>query len=162
MKKIILLFFIVSFNMFAFNSNYKVNYSGDTSGKLDINIATRNEMLKSGISESYITKIIEFREIVGRIENLKELDKINGIGIKTVEKFEKYFIINEIPEYKTLYINKADDKVLSYFGLDKKQIKKLRKYFEENKRIKNNLELKKILSDKQYRKLRDIVSYDMY
>lgn len=162
MKRIILLFFIVTFNIFAFNSNYKVNYSGDTSGKLDINIATRNEMLKSGISESYITKIIEFREIVGRIENLKELDKISGIGIKTVEKFEKYFIINEIPEYKTLYINKADDKVLSYFGLDKKQIKKLRKYFEENKRIKNNLELKKVLSDKQYRKLRDIVSYDMY
>lgn len=162
MKRIILLFFIVTFNIFAFNSNYKVNYSGDTSGKLDINIATRNEMLKSGISESYITKIIEFREIVGRIENLKELDKISGIGIKTVEKFQKYFIINEIPEYKTLYINKADDKVLSYFGLDKKQIKKLRKYFEENKRIKNNLELKKVLSDKQYRKLRDIVSYDMY
>ena len=68
MKKIILtLFFIIS--VFSFGAKYKMIMSDNASGKLDINKATREEMLRSGVAESYVSKIISFRDIKGGIKN---------------------------------------------------------------------------------------------
>ena len=86
MKKIILtLFFIIS--IFSFGAKYKMIISDNATGKLDINKATREEMLRSGVAESYVSKIISFRDIKGGIENINELESVSGIGEKTCEKF---------------------------------------------------------------------------
>lgn len=161
MKKIILtLFFIIS--IFSFGAKYKMIMSDNASGKLDINKATREEMLRSGVAESYVSKIISFRDIKGGIENINELESVSGIGEKTCEKLKKYFFINEIPNIKPLYINKADDKILSYYGFNKKEIKNIRKFLEKNKKIKNNIILKKVISQNKYEKYKDIIRYDVY
>ena len=141
------------------DSKYEVNYSDSSSGKLDINLATKSEMLKAGVAQSYVYKILEFRDSVGGVSKFDELDRINGIGINTCKKLKKYFIINEKPKYKDLYINTASDKVLKYYGLNKKQIKILRKYLKENNLILDNREIKKILTEKQYDKYKDIINY---
>ena len=161
MKKIILtLFFIIS--IFSFGAIYKMIISDNATGKLDINKATREEMLRSGVAESYVSKIISFRDIKGGIENINELESVSGIGEKTCEKLKKYFFINEIPNIKPLYINKADDKILSYYGFNKKEIKNIRKFLEKNKKIKNNIILKKVISQNKYEKYKDIIRYDVY
>ena len=146
MKKLfsaVILFFM--FFSLTFGAKYKMIMSDNASGKLDINRATREEMLRSGVTESYVSKIISFRDIKGAIEDINELEYVNGIGEKTCEKLKKYFYVKDIPEIKTLYINKADDKTLSYYGFDKKEIKKIRKFLEKNKKIENNIMLKKII-----------------
>lgn len=161
MKKIILtLFFIIS--IFSFGAKYKMIISDNATGKLDINKATREEMLRSGVAESYVSKIISFRDIKGGIENINELESVSGIGEKTCEKLKKYFFINEIPNIKPLYINKADDKILSYYGFNKKEIKNIRKFLEKNKKIENNIILKKVISQNKYEKYKDIIRYDVY
>ena len=81
---------------------------------------------------------------------------------KNCEKLKKYFYVKDIPEIKTLYINKADDKILSYYGFDKKEIKEIRKFLEKNKKIENNIMLKKVISEKKYKKYKDIIKYDIY
>lgn len=161
MKKIILtLFFIIS--VFSYGTKYKMIMSDNATGKLDINKATREEMLRSGVAESYVSKIISFRDIKGGIENINELESVSGIGEKTCEKLKKYFFINEIPNIKPIYINKANDKILSYYGFNKKEIKNIRKFLEKNKKIENNIILKKVISQNKYEKYKDIIRYDVY
>lgn len=163
MKKLfsaVILFFM--FFSLTFGAKYKMIMSDNASGKLDINKATREEMLRSGVAESYVSKIISFRDIKGGIENINELESVSGIGEKTCEKLKKYFFINEIPNIKPLYINKADDKILSYYGFNKKEIKNIRKFLEKNKKIKNNIILKKVISQNKYEKYKDIIRYDVY
>ena len=153
MKKIfsaIILFFM--FFSLTFGAKYKMIMSDNTSGKLDINKATREEMLRSGVAESYVSKIISFRDIKGAIEDINELEYVNGIGEKTCEKLKKYFYIKDIPKIK----------ILSYYGFDKKEIKKIRKFLEKNKKIENNIMLKKVISEKKYKKYKDIIKYDIY
>ena len=119
-------------------------------------------MLKSGVAESYVSKIISFRDIKGGIENIDELESVNGIGEKTCEKLKKYFFVKDIPQLKNLYINKADDKTLAYYGFDKKEIKEIRKFLQKNKKIENNIVLKKVISENKYKKYKDVIKYDIY
>ena len=164
MKKKISLLMLVIFFIFSSLTfgKYKLIMSDNASGKLDINRATQEEMLRSGVAESYVRKIISFRDIKGGIESIDELSRISGIGEKTCRKLEKYFEIKDIPQIKNLYINKADDIILGYYGFDKKEIKKIRKFIEKNGKIKNNIILKKIISPKKYKKYVEIIRYDAY
>lgn len=165
MKKIILLicnFFIVFSLAFSLNSDYKVIYSDNGNGKLDINTATYEEMLKAGVAPSYVSKIIDFRNLKGGIESIDELDKISGIGKKTCKKLEKYFFVEENYKIKPLEINKADKDLLKYYGFSNEEIKAIEKFKKENKYIRTNVELKKILSQKTYNKYKDLFRYNRY
>lgn len=78
MKKIfsaVILFFM--FFSLTFGAKYKMIMSDNASGKLDINRATREEMLRSGVAESYVSKIISFRDIKGAVEDINELEYVN-------------------------------------------------------------------------------------
>lgn len=164
MKKISLLicnFFIIFSLAFSLESEYKIIYSDKGSGKLDINIASEDQMLKAGIAPSYVSKIINFREQKGGIESLDELERINGIGKKTCKKFEKYFYIEDY-DVKPLKINKADETLLKYYGFSKEDIKAIKEFRKENKYIRNNIELRKILSRKTYDRCKDLFRYDRY
>lgn len=166
MKKIILLicgFFMNFVLIFSLESDYKIIYSDNTSlGRININKASDIEMLKAGVSPSYVEKIIEFRNIKGGIESLEELDRINGIGKKTCKRLEKYFFIEKDYNIKPLEINRADEKVLIYYGFSKEEIKKLNSLKKKNGRIKNNLDIKKIISKQKYEKYKDLFRYNMF
>lgn len=159
-SKLICIFFLIFALSFSINSKYKINYSDSSSGKLDINIATKSQMLKAGVAQSYVNKILEFRNITGRINNIHELSRISGIGEKTCVKLEKYFIVREIPQYKELHINIASNKILKYYGFNKKQIRLIRNYLDKNKFILDNRVTRKIFTGKQYKKYKDIIRYD--
>lgn len=170
MKKLyskLILIMILTFSLVAKAGNYKLDADkGSQGNKVDINYATEEEMLTAGVSQRFTDKIIEFREIKGNIEDLKELERIKGIGKKTREKLEKYFKINEIPDPKILYINKADDKTLAYYGFSKKEIKKIREYVGKQdspiKGIKSSLMLKEAISEEKYNKYCDFIRYNCY
>lgn len=159
-KRIFYIFFLISAVTFAMSSKYKVNYSNSSSGRLDINMATKSQMLNAGVAQSYVYKILEFRDSVGRISKIEDLDRVNGIGKSTCNKLKKYFLIDKLPEYKLLHINSATDDTLKYYGLSKKQIKILREYLEKNDLILDNRGIKKILTKEQYEKYKDIIRYN--
>lgn len=61
----------------------------DDMGRLDINMASRDELIKlKGIGEKTADKIIKFREENGDFQAVEELVHINGISINTVKELE--------------------------------------------------------------------------
>ena len=58
------------------------------SGKLNINTATAEQIAgnMTGIGESKARAIIRYRQINGKFRRLEDLEKVDGIGAKTVEK----------------------------------------------------------------------------
>ena len=130
--------------------------------RLDINLATKEEMNNSKIGKSYISKIIDYREKTGGFLKIDELKRIKGIGNATFEKLSKKFKIVSPINKKPLYINDANEELLKYYGFDKKEIKKLKDYLDKNRRIDNNIQLMELLSKKRYEKYKEIIKYDKF
>lgn len=130
--------------------------------RLDINLATKEEMNNSKIGKSYIGKIIDYREKTGGFLKIDELKRIKGIGNATFEKLSKKFKIESPIDKKPLYINDANEELLKYYGFDKKEIKKLKDYLDKNRRIDNNIQLMELLSKKRYEKYKEIIKYDKF
>lgn len=129
---------------------------------IDINAASKEEMVSQGIGIGYAGKILSYREKTGGFEKLEEMKRIKGIGDATYEKLSKKFKIESEIEKNPLYINEANDELLKYFGFEKKEIKKIREYINRNKRIDNNLQLMEILSKKRYEEYKRIIKYDKF
>ena len=129
---------------------------------IDINTASKEDMVSQGIGIGYANKILNYREKTGGFEKLEELKRIKGIGEATYEKLSKKFKIENEVEKNPLYINEANDELLKYFGFEKKEIKKIREYINRNKRIDNNLQLMEILSKKRYEEYKRIIKYDKF
>lgn len=130
--------------------------------RLDINLATKEEMNNNKIGKSYISKIIDYREKTGGFLKIDELQRIKGIGNATFEKLSKKFKIESPIDKKPLYINDANEELLKYYGFDKKEIKKLKDYLDKNRRIDNNIQLMELLSKKRYEKYKEIIKYDKF
>ena len=158
----ILLLIISTFSYSSVKSEFKVIKSKNTLDSqnmlLDINKTSKDEMLKSGISKNYVDKIIEYRDITGGYTHLSDMVRISGIGRKTYEKLKLKFEEPKGVQLKKFNINKVDDKTLTYYGFSKKEIQSIRKYHEIGI-IRNNIELKKIISIKKYEELRDYIEY---
>lgn len=129
---------------------------------IEINTASKEDMVSQGIGIGYANKIFNYREKTGGFEKLEELKRIKGIGDATYEMLSKKFKIENEVEKNPLYINEANDELLKYFGFDKKEIKKIREYLNKNNRIDNNLQLMEILSKKRYEKYKKIIKYDKF
>lgn len=129
---------------------------------IEINTASKEDMVSQGIGIGYANKIFNYREKTGGFEKLEELKRIKGIGDATYEKLSKKFKIENEVEKNPLYINETNDELLKYFGFDKKEIKKIREYINKNNRIDNNLQLMEILSKKRYEKYKKIIKYDKF
>lgn len=165
MKKLFLLMIFllnISISYSVLDSGFQVIESKNTLDKrnllLDINSASKSEMLKSGISKGYVDKILEYREITGGFRNLKDMIRISGIGVKTYERLKVKFREPEDIVLKTLNINSADTKTLRYYGFNKKEIKKIEIYRKKSK-IRNTQELKKIVTKEKYEEIKDCVSF---
>lgn len=166
MKKIFFLFLII-LSTLCFSkeeSEFKVilspNMKNEKNLKLDINSASKEEMLRRGIALSYTNKIIDYRNLTGGFLNLEELTRISGIGEKTKIKLEKNFIINRKIIKKKLNINRSNKIILKAYGFNLKEIKNIEKYIKKNKRIKNNIELMEILGKGRYNKYKNLINYD--
>lgn len=173
MKNWILIFIVIfTFGMFTEYSfseekpKFKVIMSENMLEKkdfrLDINLATKEEMNNNKIGKSYINKIIDYREKTGGFLKIDELKRIKGIGNATFEKLSKKFKIESQINKKPLYINEANEELLKYYGFDKKEIKKLKDYLDKNRRIDNNIQLMELLSKKRYEKYKEIIKYDKF
>lgn len=130
--------------------------------RLDINLATKEEMNNNKIGKSYINKIIDYREKTGGFLKIEELKRIKGIGSTTYDKLSKKFKVESPINKKPLYINEANEELLKYYGFDKKEIKKLKDYLDKNRRIDNNIQLMELLSKKRYEKYKEIIKYDKF
>lgn len=129
---------------------------------IDINTASKEEMVSQGIGIGYAGKILSYREKTGGFEKLEEMKRIKGIGDATYEKLSKKFKIESEVEKNPLYINEASEELLKYFGFEKKEIKKIKEYISKNKRIDSNLQLMEILSKKRYEEYKAIIKYDKF
>ncbi|WP_051251582.1 ComEA family DNA-binding protein [Psychrilyobacter atlanticus] len=134
--------------------------SSDEMGKLNINHAELEDYLKVGISLSIAKKIFEYKEIIGRVDKLKDLSRIAGIGDKTVEKLSKNIEVRDGGTLNKLKINSASTKVLKYYGFTKKEIKKIETYIEKNDVIYSNIEMMEILGEERYRVYEKIIEYN--
>ncbi len=172
MKKIILLlgiFSLFSLDMYSApdfsNNEYKVimssqNMKDEKEELMDINKVSEQEMLARKISKSYVSKIIEYREITGGFDRLEDMKRIKGIGDATYQKLSKVFKIGSEPNKKMLNINSADDMTLKYYGFSKKEIKRIQKYLDRNDRITDNIEFQKLVKKKTYEELKDLINYN--
>ena len=172
MKKIMLLlgiFSLFSLNIYSapdFNNNdYKIimssqNMKDEKEELMDINKVSEQEMLARKVSKSYVSKIIEYREITGGFDKLEDMKRIKGIGDATYQKLSKVFKIGSEPNKKMLNINSADDMTLKYYGFSKKEIKRIQKYLDRHDRITDNIEFQKLVKKKTYEELKDLINYD--
>lgn len=164
MKSILLGFYLIlsTFTFTMPKTEFKIIESKNTLDSknllLDINTCSLEDMQRAGISKSYGDRIIKYRNITGGFQKLCGLKKISGIGEKTYTKIKVYFLEPSNIQLKEFNINKVDDIVLCYYGLSKREIKKIRTH-QKKSPIRNSYELKEILSNKKYDKLKDIVRY---
>lgn len=79
--------------------------------------------------------------------------------MQLIRKYQEKFKISSPAVPKPLYINYADEETLRYFGLNKKEIKKITKFLEKNDKITDNIQLKKIISKNMYEKIKDRVDF---
>lgn len=170
MKKIIsfLLFSCLFLNSYAVpalnNSDYKLimssqNMQNEKEELMDINKVSEQDMLARKVSKSYVAKIMEYREITGGFDKLEDLKRIKGIGDATYRKLSKSFKVLSAPTKKILNINSADEITLKYYGLSKKEIKKIQKYLDKNDRITDNIEFQDLVNKKTYKELKDLINY---
>ena len=163
---IFLNFGVIYGNPFENNKSFDIimsdNVLEEESRYIDINSATKEDMVSGGVTTRLAGLIVDYREKTGGFKNLNELKRIKGIGQATFDKLRKKLMIKTVIEKKPLYINEADEELLGYYGLDKKDIKDIKKYLEKNGRINSNLDLMKVLSEKNYRKYKSIIKYDKF
>lgn len=73
----------------------EVGSDEDTSGKVPINTATKEQLMSiNGIGESFAQRIIDYREQNGGFTSLEQLKDIDGIGEKRYEKWRAYFTLD--------------------------------------------------------------------
>ena len=72
----------------------KENDLSGTSEKYDVNSITFEELIKLGFSKSKATKIIEFKDEMGIIENLNEFGNISGLGESGLRQIKKYMYVD--------------------------------------------------------------------
>ena len=108
MKKLILLLGIFSlFSLSLYpapdlsNNDYKIimssqNMKDEKEELMDINRVSEQDMLARKVSKSYVSKIIEYREITGGFDKLEDMKRIKGIGDATYQKLSKFFKVAPI------------------------------------------------------------------
>jgi competence protein ComEA len=86
-KKLLVVLFVIAFNFAG------IVQAAD-SGKIDINKATSQELIKlKGIGEKYAQQIIEYREKNGKFQKIEDIMKVKGIGQKKFEAIKDHIFV---------------------------------------------------------------------
>ena len=147
----------------------KENDLSKTDKKFDVNSVTYDELLKLGFQKSKAEKIIEFRDEMGIISDIKEMKYIPRFGDAGVKQAKKYLYVdtekikNSEKNYKGKKIRKynissIDEDTLKMLGFTKKEITKLMPEIK-NGNIRSNIDLEKIIGSERYEEVEKRIKY---
>ena len=147
----------------------KENDLSKTDKKFDVNSITYDELLKLGFQKSKAEKIIEFRDEMGIISDIKEMKYIPRFGDAGVKQAKKYLYVdtekikNSAENYKgknlrKYNINSIDEDTLKMLGFTKKEITKLMPEIK-NGNIRSNIDLEKIIGSERYGEVEKRIKY---
>ena len=147
----------------------KENDLSKTDKKFDVNSVTYDELLKLGFQKSKAEKIIEFRDEMGIISDIKEMKYISRFGDAGVKQAKKYLYVDteKIKKPAENYngknlrkynINSIDEDTLKMLGFTKKEITKLMPEIK-NGNIRSNIDLEKIIGSERYEEVEKRIKY---
>ena len=147
----------------------KENNLSKTDKKFDVNSVTYDELLKLGFQKSKAEKIIEFRDEMGIISDIKEMKYIPRFGDAGVKQAKKYLYVdtekikNPAENYngknlKKYNINSIDEDTLKMLGFTKKEITKLMPEIK-NGNVRSNIDLEKIIGSERYEEVEKRIKY---
>lgn len=147
----------------------KENDLSKTDKKFDVNSITYDELLKLGFQKSKAEKIIEFRDEMGIISDIKEMKYIPRFGDAGVKQAKKYLYVdmekikNPAENYngknlRKYNINSVDEDTLKMLGFTKKEITKLMPEIK-NGNIRSNIDLEKIIGSERYEEVEKRIKY---
>ena len=147
----------------------KENDLSQTDKKFDVNSVTYDELLKLGFQKSKAEKIIEFRDEMGIISDIKEMKYIPRFGDAGVKQAKKYLYVdtekikNPSENYngknlRKYNINSIDEDTLKMLGFTKKEITKLMPEIK-NGNIRSNIDLEKIIGSERYEEVEKRIKY---
>ena len=147
----------------------KENDLSKTDKKFDVNSITYDELLKLGFQKSKAEKIIEFRDEMGIISDIKEMKYIPRFGDAGVKQAKRYLYVdtekikNSEKNYKGKKIRKynissIDEDTLKMLGFTKKEIIKLMPEIK-NGNIRSNIDLEKIIGSERYEEVEKRIKY---
>lgn len=147
----------------------KENDLSKTDKKFDVNSITYDELLKLGFQKSKAEKIIEFRDEMGIISDIKEMKYIPRFGDAGVKQAKKYLYVDmeKIKKPAENYngknlrkynINSSDEDTLKMLGFTKKEIIKLMPEIK-NGNIRSNIDLEKIIGSERYEEVEKRIKY---
>ena len=147
----------------------KENDLSKTEKKFDVNSITYDELLKLGFQKSKAEKIIEFRDEMGIISDIKEMKYIPRFGDAGVKQAKKYLYVDteKIKKPAENYngknlrkynINSIDEDTLKILGFTKKEITKLMPEIK-NGNIRSNIDFEKIIGSERYEEVEKRIKY---
>ena len=147
----------------------KENDLSKTEKKFDVNSVTYDELLKLGFQKSKAEKIIEFRDEMGIISDIKEMKYIPRFGDAGVKQAKKYLYVDieKIKKPTENYngknlrkynINSIDEDTLKMLGFTKKEITKLMPEIK-NGNVRSNIDLEKIIGSERYEEVEKRIKY---
>ena len=147
----------------------KENDLSKTDKKFDVNSITYDELLKLGFQKSKAEKIIEFRDEMGIISDIKEMKYIPRFGDAGVKQAKKYLYVdtekikNPAENYngknlRKYNINSIDEDTLKMLGFTKKEITKLMPEIKKGN-IRSNIDLEKIIGSERYEEVEKRIKY---
>ena len=147
----------------------KENDLSKTDKKFDVNSVTYDELLKLGFQKSKAEKIIEFRDEMGIILDIKEMKYIPRFGDAGVKQAKKYLYVdtekikNPAENYngknlRKYNINSIDEDTLKMLGFTKKEITKLMPEIK-NGNVRSNIDLEKIIGSERYEEVEKRIKY---
>ena len=147
----------------------KENDLSKTDKKFDVNSITYDELLKLGFQKSKAEKIIEFRDEMGIILDIKEMKYIPRFGDAGVKQAKKYLYVdtekikNSAENYngknlRKYNINSIDEDTLKMLGFTKKEITKLMPEIKKGN-IRSNIDLEKIIGSERYEEVEKRIKY---
>ena len=147
----------------------KENDLSKTEKKFDVNSVSYDELLKLGFQKSKAEKIIEFRDEMGIISDIKEMKYIPRFGDAGVKQAKKYLYVDteKIKKPAENYngknlrkynINSIDEDTLRMLGFTKKEITKLIPEIK-NGNIRSNIDLEKIIGSERYEEVEKRIKY---
>lgn len=99
-----------------FKSKWKEFPKKETLKVLDINLATKEDLMKVvGIGDAISDRIIKQKELLGGFVSMDQMEEIWGLSPEVIYDLNKYFLIKSNPDIKKININSASIKELGQF-----------------------------------------------
>ena len=147
----------------------KENDLSKTDKKFDVNSVSYDELLKLGFQKSKAEKIIEFRDEVGIISDIKEMKNIPRFGDAGMKQAKKDLYVNEEKRknpaenyngknFRKYNINSVDEDTLKMLGFTKKEINRLMPEIRKGN-IRSNIDLEKAIGSVRYEEVEKRIKY---